>query len=187
MDGYKTKTVLLPQIDSAYLQLDTILLVPYTLNDSVTYRVSGAVTDTDDEGVRGAVVSITLSSATAAIFSIIDTTSQWGGYFSATTRQRYQPTPVTVRVIVHMPGFFPADIRQSLAASTQDFVINLVLRKNPASAMVPVRSLTRTIAVAARTYTINGRLLPTSLHRFAGTVIVRVRPDGSSRANIQLK
>jgi hypothetical protein len=188
-DGYKTQTVRVPSIDFPDdILLDTVFLVPYTLLDSVAYVISGAVTDTDGEGIRGAIVDITLSRGTVTIFSLKDTASQWGGYYNVSTRQPYQPSPVTARVRVQVPGFLAADISQTLAASTQDFVINLDLRKNPASVRVPVaRSLTKGKVPATRTYTVNGRLLETAARRFPGMVVVRVLPDGSGRADIQVK
>lgn len=188
-NGYKSQTVRVPAIDSASgLLLDTIFLVSYTQLDSVTYMISGAVTDTGEEGVRGAIVSIMLSRGAAMIFSREDTASQWGGYYNVSTRLPYQPSPLTVRLQVQMPGFFPADVSQTLPASTQDFVINLVLKRNPSSAMVPVvRQLTKAIAPATRAYTVDGRLLGATMYRFPGMVVVRVLPDGTGRADIQVK
>jgi hypothetical protein len=187
-DGYKTRTVILPPIDAQNILIDTIFLVRYTTLDSVTYLVSGAVVDTDNEGVRGAVVSIMLSRGAAVIFSIKDTASQWGGYFNVTTRQQFQPSPVTVRVQVQVPGFFPADMSQTLAASAQNFIFNLVLKKNSASTMVPAaRTLTKAIIPSARTYTVNGRLVETDIRHMHGMAVVRTFPDGSGRVNVQLK
>lgn len=187
-NGYKSQTLRLPPVDSpGAILLDTIFMIPYTLHDSVTYVISGAVTDTSEEGVRGAIVDITLSRGTATLFSLKDTASQWGGYYNVSTRQPYQPSPVTARVRVQVPGFLAADISQTLAASTQDFVINLELRKNPASVLPVARSLTKGNVPATRSYTVDGRFLGTTVHRLPGMVVVRVLPDGTGRANIQVK
>jgi hypothetical protein len=188
-NGYKTQTVRVPAIDSpSGILLDTIFLVSYTQLDSVTYVISGAVTDTGEEGVRGAIVSIMLSRGAAMIFSREDTASQWGGYYNVSTRLPYQPSPLTVRLQVQMPGFFPADVSQTLPASTEDFVINLVLRRNPSSVMVPVaRQLTKAIAPASRTYTVDGRLVSSARLRLCGMIVVRISPDGAGHTNILVK
>jgi hypothetical protein len=186
--GYKTRTVMFPPLVTPTIVVDTIFIVPYTNLDSVTYTVSGAVTDTDGEGVRGAIVSIMLTKNAATIFSIKDTASQLGGYFNVTTRQQYQSSPVTVHLHVEKNGFLFADTSQTLASSTQDFVIDLVLKKNPASVLPAARPLTKAIIPSTRTYTVNGRLVESSAHGTAGgMVVVRVSPDGIGRGIVQLK
>jgi hypothetical protein len=186
-NGYKTRTVMFPPLTTTTMAIDTIFMVPYTLLDSVMYVVGGAVTDTNDEGVRGAVVSIMLIRNAATIFSVKDTASQWGGYFSVKTRQQYQPLPVTVRLHVEKTGYLSADTSQTLASSTQEFVINLVLKKNPSSVLPAIRTLTKRIVLSTRTYTVSGRLVETTVRRTPGMIVIRVSPDGSARVNVQLK
>jgi hypothetical protein len=187
-DGYKTRTVQFSaQFDPQTVRLDTVFMSPYTVLDTVIYRISGSVTDSDNEAVRGATVSIQLSQQGAALFSVTVTASQLGGYFNVTTRQPYRPFPMTARVQSQAPGFNPADESQTLVSSSPDFVINPVMKRISNSVAVAVRKLIRATAPVTMNYTINGRKVETGAQRFPGTAVVRLWPDGTGRVDVQLK
>jgi hypothetical protein len=189
-DGFRTRALPLPlPIDPQTIMLDTVFIFRYTTLDSVTYTVTGSVTDTNNEGVRGAVISITLSQDAATLFSAVDSASQWGGYYGVTKKEPYRLSPVTVHIQVQKPGFSPAEMSQTLASSSTDFVLNMVLKKSIASVLPAARRpAAKAIVPGARVYSLDGRLLEMpSAAAHPGTVIIKVSPDGIGHVHIQLK
>jgi hypothetical protein len=186
-DGYKTRTVTLPTTGSQNIMLDTVFMIAYTLQDSLTYSVSGAISDTADQGIRGAIVSVTLSRGAAAFFSVKDTTSQWGGYFNVKTRQQYQKSPVTVHLHVEKTGFLIADTSQTFSSSTQDFVLYYEMKKNLSAVLPMTRLATRKIATSTLSYSADGRYCGTNRMGAVSRIVIRVSKDGYGRTHVQLR
>jgi hypothetical protein len=180
-NGYKSRSVKLPLLSSGTTVLDTIFLTSYTLLDSVTYSISGSVTDAKNEAVRGATVAVTLLRGTTAFFSASTMTSQWGGYFNVTSRQPFMQTPVTVRLMTEKPGFISTETSQTLASSTQNFSFAIVLNTSPLSVVPVSHTVMQTFAASPRSYTVDGRNYGVSGKAPTGRAIVRVLPDGRGR------
>jgi hypothetical protein len=184
-NGYKTRSVKLPLLNSETVVLDTIFLTPYTLHDSVTYSISGAVTDTGNAAVRGATVTVSMLRDKAAFYSVNTTTSQWGGYFNVTTKQPFLHTPVTVRLKAEKTGFLSTETSQTLASSAQNFSFAIVLNKSPSSVISASHTVMQTVTASPRSYTVDGRNC--GVHGKASTAraLVRVLPDRRGRIVVQ--
>ena len=184
-NGYRPSERLLPT-GGRNVQLDTIFLVALKAGDSVAYTVSGEVSDRFDAGIPGAIVTISLIQNGTVIFSGKDTTSQWGGYYSISTKQPYLTNDMTARVRVVLDGYFPADTSETIPSSTQDIEIYLLLEKRNSSVLPVARALTKNTRGRALLFTADGRRLqPFSQRPASGFVIERVTmPDGTSSQKI---
>jgi hypothetical protein len=182
-NGYGPSDRLLPT-GSKNIQLDTIFLVKLTPGDSITYTLSGKTSDKTGAGISGAMVSITLSQGGTVVFSGRDTSSQWGGYYSVSTKRQYLTNDMTVRVRAVLDGYYVRDTLQTFPSSTQDIVINLMLEKNGSAVLPAVHALTKTSLRRAAFVTVDGRCLgaPAAQRRAAGCVIERVQSAGDAVA-----
>jgi hypothetical protein len=158
-NGYRS-TVRQLSTTSSNIQLDTIFLFKLTTMDSITYSVSGAVADTHETGIRGAVVTVRISNGAALLYTGKDTTTQWGGYYLVRTKQRYGAGLITVEVLVEKTGYFSKDTTQTMPSSTPDAVVNVVLWPTGAGVLPRGASAGMVSLVnkqSARLYTIDGR------------------------------
>jgi hypothetical protein len=159
-DGYRSHEFSLPS-DSRNIQLDTMLIEKFRAGDSITYTVSGAITDSLGAGIRSAFIQVRISNGAVLLFSGKDTSTQLGGYYSLSTKQPYYPGNVDVEVHVDKSKYFSKDTLEVLTSSTQNVVINISLFSAPAGVLVPVairRSSFRPSAGAAM-FTADGRFV----------------------------
>ena len=189
-DGYRS---LLWPLPTGYttIRLDTLFLVKLTASDSITYSVSGSVVDTLGTGIRGATVIVRVSNGQNLLFTVRDTTTQWGGYYSVQSRQPYTPGTITVELLVDKPGYFSKDTTQTLPSSTPDALINVTLWPTAASVLPQARMVRRETALPPACYTVDGRYLGTysllSNRDFINKVIV-IRKNGvPARTSVQLR
>jgi len=185
-EGFKTMSVRLPVLSAVTLNLDTVFLEPYAQTDSVTYQVSGSVTDVFDDGIRNALVTVTLSQGPAAIASLRDSTSL-GGYYGVSAKRPYLVQPILAHLHVERNGFVVVDTSRSFASSSQSFIFNLVLRRSQEAVLTRARPLTRAIMSISRTVLVDGRRCDLAGPAWGGRMIVRITQDGSGRLTAQLK
>jgi hypothetical protein len=182
-DGYKTQTVMVPPTATQAIRLDTIFLVQYSLLDTVTYSMSGTVTDAMDEAVKGAAVSVILSRGTTDLYSVNTSTSQWGGYFSASTRQPFLAAPLTAHIRVEKPGFVSLETSHTLASSSQNFVFTVTLNRS-AVPVVPHAASAAAVrpqnSALSRTWTIDGRICRATGQGTAQKIVVRASAGGKA-------
>jgi hypothetical protein len=167
-NGYRSVVRQLPTGNSN-IQLDTLFLVKLSASDSITYSVSGSVWDTLETGIRGAVVIVRVSNGPTLLFTVKDTTTQWGGYYNVRSKQPYAPGAITVELLVEKPGYFSKDTTQTLPSSTPDAVINVMLWPTGASVLPQARMMRKEGAVPAALFTVDGR--------YRGMYSLRMRQD----------
>jgi len=159
-DGYRSQEFPLPS-DSRNIQLDTMLIEKFRAGDSITYTVSGAITDSLGSGIRSAIVQVRISNGAVLLFSGKDTSTQLGGYYSLSTKQPYYAGNVDVEVHVDKSKYFSKDTLEVLTSSTQNAVINISLFNAPEAVLVPVavRRSSFRFSAGAAVFTVDGRLV----------------------------
>lgn len=157
-DAYRTLDRLLPS-GSRTIELDTLLIAKLEAGDSVTYVVSGTVSDSTGAGIRGAIVLVRISNGTLLLFSGKDTTSQLGGYYSVTARRPYYAGTVALEVHVDKDRYFSKDTVQVLPSSSGGAVINVVLFSTPSSVLRLVGPPVQAAALRPACFSVDGRLV----------------------------
>ncbi len=187
-DGYRTLDRLLPS-GSQNIELDTLLLEKFEAGDSVTYVVSGTVSDSTGAGIRGAIVLVRISNGTLLLFSGKDTTSQLGGYYSVTARRPYYAGAVSLEVHVDKDRYFSKDTEQVLPSSSGGAVINMVLFSTPLSVLRLVRAPVQGAALRRACLSVDGRLLGrNALMPGLASGVVLYKSDGMpAQAVVRLK
>jgi hypothetical protein len=187
-DGYRTFDRQVA-IGTSNIQIDTVYLVKFTTADSITYVVSGAVTDTSESGIRGAVVIVRISNGTTLLYAGKDTTSQWGGYYSVSTKKPYSSGSITVEVRVDKTGYFSKDTLQTLPSSTPTSVMNVVLWSTTAAALPVVRVAPLRNIQSAAVYSIDGRYrgIRASTRQTYASAVYIVGNKGTAQTRVQLK
>ncbi len=191
-DGYRSKDFSLPS-NSRNIQLDTMLIEKFRAGDSLTYTVSGSVADSLGDGLRGAIVVVRINMGQTLLYSGKDTSSQLGGYYSLSTKQPYYPGNVAIEVHVDKERYFSKDTVQTLASSTANAVINVILFSTTAVMYGPVaaRALVPRAAAAEALFTVNGKLIRSTAaasgSMSASGVFLRATTGRASRAALQIK
>jgi hypothetical protein len=186
-NGYRTMDRLLPS-GSRNIQLDTLFIAKLEAGDSVTYIVSGAVTDSTGAGIRSAIVQVKISNGSLLLYSGKDTTSQLGGYYSVTARRPYYPGVVAIEVHVDKDKYFSKDTAQTLPSSSEGAVINIVLFPTPLSVLHLIVPAVQRLALRPVCFSVNGRLVGGELRSgFASGVVLYKRDGMPAQAVVRFK
>jgi|GEM_PF-6332237 hypothetical protein len=189
-DGYRSLDRELPT-GSRNIQLDTLLLVELQAGDTVTYVVSGTVSDSLGAGIGGAIVQVRISNGATLLYEGNDTTSHLGGYYSISTKQHYSPGMLAIEVHVEKQKYFSKDTVQMLPSSTESAVINAVLFTTTLTVLNQPRMTAARSVSPAKIYSVDGRLIgPASAgarQMLAGKVLLYKRDGVSAQEVVQMR
>jgi hypothetical protein len=187
-EGYKTISTRLPSLNAPSLFLDTIFLSRYSQADSVSYSISGTVTNAYGDGIHNALVTVTLSQGPLTPALVFRDSTALGGYFTISTKRPYQTTSVLIGLHLEKAGFTPVDTDRTFASSTQSFIFNVQMKRSPEAVIPVARSLTKAITTVSRTVTINGRRCTAAAgYGRNGQVVVTISREGNARVITQIK
>jgi hypothetical protein len=161
--GYRSRTGTVNLPDSGVIDMDTVKLVAFTTTDSLTYRISGRITNAQDLGIGGAQVVTVITFDDKAIFTdtaVSSNDNRTRGQYSTQTRQAYQTGELVVTITVTADGFTPVTVTRTIPTSTSTITLDAQLA--PETAVLPVNpaqlrrsDLTGPVAV----YSLTGKML----------------------------
>jgi hypothetical protein len=179
-DGYASETGN-AQVAAGVADLGTISLTAFTTADTLTYTVSGSVTDAQGGGLRGETVIVTYESGTTVL--AIDTVQSAGGKgnYNSQVLLPYQAGDLTVTVEVAAAGFAPFSESVTVPMSTVDIVVDAALDPEVGIAFGTAAARTQVRPDRAAVYTLGGRCVAeltggidaNLLERFRQPLVVR--------------
>lgn len=166
--GYQSKTGTVSVLTQNSASLDTVRLTAYTSEDSVTYTISGIITDESGNGISGAEVTVTMEYDGEIVFEDVVTSSGSGigfmrGLYSTETRQPYLDGEITVTASVSAADYETSTGSVTVSTSTSQIVIDITLMAEGTAILpeISVNNGTTEIMGKVSIYTMNGRLIRT--------------------------
>jgi len=184
MDGYVTKSGQ-TAVANDTAAIGTVALATYATTDSVTYTVSGRISDSSTTlGIRNAEVVVLVVFGTDTVLLDTVVTNMRGEYTAESGLVPYRAGDNTVTVSVSAAAYAPVTRTITVATSTTEIVVDFALQ--PPSAVVRSAAVTRVASArAAAYYSLSGRRIGAAAGRATqGVQLVLRRVDGTVAAKV---